>query len=73
MITYCEGDLTVVKCENIEEFKEQLLKVVSWYKKNKSFIGIDLMLSDEIKKDFNKLNLDRNYYLNMEMSKNEGL
>ena len=63
LITYCEGDLTVIKCENIEEFKNQLLKVVSWYKKNKSFIGIDLMCSDEIKKDFNNLNLDKNYYL----------
>ena len=63
LVTYCEGDLTVVKCENIEEFKNQLLKVVSWYKKNKSFIGIDLMCSDEIKKDFNNLNLDKNYYL----------
>ena len=63
LITYCEGDLTVVKCENIEEFKKQLLKVVSWYKKNNSFIGIDLMLSDEIKKDFNNLNLDKEFYL----------
>jgi len=63
LITYCEGDLTINKCENEEEFKNQLLKVVSWYKKNKSFIGIDLMLSDEIKKDFNKLDLDKNYYL----------
>ena len=63
LITYCEGDLTIVKCENIEEFKQQLLKLVSWHKKNKSFIGIDLMCSDEIKKDFNNLNLDKNYYL----------
>ena len=63
LVTYCEGDLTVVKCENIEEFKNQLLKVVSWYKKNKSFIGIDLMCSDEIKKDFNNLNLDKEFYL----------
>ena len=63
LITYCEGDLTIIKCENVEKFKNQLLKTVSWYKKNKSFIGIDLMLSDEIKKDFNKLDLDKNYYL----------
>ena len=63
LVTYCEGDLTINQCENIEEFKNQLLKVVSWYKANKSFIGIDLMLSDEIKKDFNKLDLDKNYYL----------
>ena len=63
LITYCEGDLTVIKCDDVKEFKEQLLKVVSWYKKNKSFIGIDLMCSDDIKKDFNNLNLDKNYYL----------
>tara|TARA_R100000234_G_scaffold106211_1_gene76739 strand:+ start:295 stop:636 length:342 start_codon:yes stop_codon:yes gene_type:complete len=63
LITYCEGDLTINKCDNKEEFKNQLLKVVSWYKENKSFIGIDLMLSDEIKKDFNNLNLDKDYYL----------
>jgi len=63
LITYCEGDLTVIKCDDVKEFKEQLLKVVSCYKKNKSFIGIDLMLSDEIKKDFNNLNLDKEFYL----------
>ena len=63
LITYCEGDLTINKCDDKEEFKKQLFKVVSWYKKNKSFIGIDLMLSDEIKENFNKLNLDKNYYL----------
>jgi tRNA G10 N-methylase Trm11 len=63
LVTYCEGDLTIIKCENVKEFKEQLLKTVSWFKKNKSFIGIDLMCSDEIKKDFNNLNLDKNYYL----------
>ena len=63
LITYCEGDLTVIKCDDEKEFKEQLLKVVSWYKKNKSFIGIDLMCSDEIKENFNKLELDKNYYL----------
>ena len=63
LITYCEGDLTVIKCENIEEFKKQLLKVVTWHKKNQSFIGIDLMSSDEIKKDFNNLNLDKEFYL----------
>ena len=63
LISYCEGDLTIIKCENIEEFKKQLSKVVNWHKKNKSFIGIDLMCSDEIKKDFNNLNLEKNYYL----------
>ena len=63
LVTYCEGDLTVIKCDDVEEFKKELLKTVSWYKKNKSFIGIDLMCSDDIKKDFNNLNLDKNYYL----------
>ena len=53
----------MIKCDDVKEFKEQLLKTVSWYKKNKSFIGIDLMCSDEIKKDFNSLNLDKKYYL----------
>ena len=63
LLTYCEGDLTVIKCDDVEEFKQQLLKVVSWYKNNKSFIGIDLMCSDEIKKDFKNLNLDKEFYL----------
>ena len=27
LITYCEGDLTVIKCDDIKEFKEQLFKV----------------------------------------------
>tara|TARA_Y100000114_G_scaffold44776_1_gene40430 strand:- start:505 stop:861 length:357 start_codon:yes stop_codon:yes gene_type:complete len=63
LITYCEGDITINKCDNVEEFKKQLFKVVSWYKNNDSFEGIDLMDSKEIKEDFNKLNLDNSFYL----------
>ena len=63
LITYCEGDITINKCDNVEEFKKQLLEVVTWYKNNNTYKGIDLMDSKEIKEDFNKLNLDNYFYL----------
>lgn len=63
LISYCEGDITVTNCKDKEEFKEELLRTVTWYKNNNSYKGIDLMLSDEIKKDFNNLNLDKSFYL----------
>ena len=63
LISYCEGDITINKCDDKEEFKKELLRTVTWYKNNNSYKGIDLMLNDEIKKDFNNLNLDKSFYL----------
>ena len=48
--------------ENAKAIEKELLKSVTWFKDNNSFKGIDL-LNDEIEKDFNKLNLDRSFYL----------
>ena len=58
-VSYVEGDIIIKKCDDKEEFKKELLKSVTWFKNNNSYKGIDLMLNDEIEKDFNKLNLDR--------------
>ena len=63
LITYCEGDITINKCDDVDEFKKQLFKVVTWYKNNNTYKGIDLMDSKEIKEDFKKLNLDNSFYL----------
>ena len=64
IVSYCEGDITIETCENKEEFKELLKKTVDFYKfKSETFKGIDLMCDETIKKDFNKLGLDKNYYL----------
>ena len=64
IVSYCEGDITIETCENKKEFKELLKKTVNFYKFNQeNFEGIDLMCDENIKKDFNKLGLDQNYYL----------
>jgi len=64
IVSYCEGDITIETCENVQEFKELLKKTVDFYKYNQeNFKGIDLMDDENIKKDFNKLGLDQNYYL----------
>jgi len=64
IVSYCEGDITIETCENVQEFKELLKKTVDFYKFNQeNFKGIDLMDDENIKKDFNKLGLDQNYYL----------
>jgi tRNA G10 N-methylase Trm11 len=64
IVSYCEGDITIETCENKEEFKELLKKTVDFYKFNQeNFKGIDLLCNETIKEDFNKLGLDKNYYL----------
>ena len=64
IVSYCEGDITIETCENKEEFKELLKKTVDFYKFNQeNFKGIDLLCDETIKEDFNKLGLDKNYYL----------
>ena len=62
IVSYVEGDIIIKKCDDENEFKKELLKSVTWFKDNNSYKGIDL-LSDEIEKDFNKLNLDKSFYL----------
>ena len=57
-------NITIETCDNKEEFKELLKKTIDFYKfKSETFKGIDLMCDETIKKDFNKLGLDKNYYL----------
>ena len=64
IVSYCEGDITIETCDNVEEFKELLKKTVDFYKFNQeNFKGIDLLCDERIKKDFDKLGLDKNYYL----------
>jgi len=64
IISYAEGDVSIETCENKEEFKELLKKTVDFLKfKTESFKGIDLMCNEKIINDFNKLGLDKNYYL----------
>jgi len=64
IVSYCEGDITIETCENKEEFKELLKKTVDFYKFNQeNFLGIDLLCNEKIINDFNKLELDKKYYL----------
>ena len=64
IVSYCEGDITIETCENKEEFKELLKKTVDFYKFNQeNFLGIDLLCNEKIINDFNRLELDKKYYL----------
>tara|TARA_R100000231_G_scaffold22830_1_gene21667 strand:- start:162 stop:512 length:351 start_codon:yes stop_codon:yes gene_type:complete len=64
IISYAEGDVSIETCENKEEFKKLLKKVVDFLKfKTESFEGIDLMDDENNIKIFESLGLDKNYYL----------
>tara|TARA_B100001093_G_scaffold344053_1_gene328823 strand:+ start:226 stop:615 length:390 start_codon:yes stop_codon:yes gene_type:complete len=64
IVSYCEGDITIETCSNKEEFKKLLKKTVDFYKFNQeNFKGIDLLCNERIINDFNKLELDKKYYL----------
>ena len=64
IVSYCEGDITIETCSNKEEFKKLLKKTVDFYKFNQeNFLGIDLLCNEKIINDFNKLELDKKYYL----------
>ena len=64
IISYAEGDVSIETCENKEEFKKLLKKVVDFLKfKTESFKGLDLMCNENNIKIFESLGLDKKYYL----------
>jgi len=64
IVSYCEGDITIESCDTKEEFKKLLKKTVDFYKfDQENFKGIDLLCNEKIINDFNKLGLDKKYYL----------
>jgi len=63
IIRYAEGDVSIETCENKEEFKELLKKVVEYSKFDESFKGLDLMCDENNIKAFESLGLDKKYYL----------
>ena len=63
IISYAEGDVSIETCENKEEFKKLLKKVVEYLKFDESFKGLDLMCDENNIKAFESLGLDKKYYL----------
>ncbi len=55
LVSYCEGDVTHIKCETEAEFKCELTNLIDWNKKQEYFIGIDGMMSPGIIAAFEKL------------------
>lgn len=45
---YCEGDCTQVSCENEEEFKEEMHRLIAWNQEAGYWKGIDGMCNDRL-------------------------
>lgn len=55
LMSYCEGDVTHIRCANEAEFKIALADAVRWQRDNGYFKGIDSMLNEPIKAAFVRL------------------
>lgn len=53
--TYCEGDTTLIECDNEVDFKAQLSSVIQWNKDAGYWIGIDAGFSKPIIEAFERL------------------
>lgn len=56
---YCEGDLTLTKCETDEEYIEALSDLVNWNRKSGYWLGIDPGLKPEMREKFISLGLEQ--------------
>lgn len=56
--SYCEGDTTLIRCDDAAEFVEHVRSTVAWYSANSKFLGIDPGFNEELKAEFVKLGLD---------------
>lgn len=55
LLSYCEGDVTLIECDSEEEFKEQLAATLKWHVENDYQPKIDGMCSEEIIAAFTRL------------------
>ncbi len=58
IVNYCEGDVTVQKADNPEEFKEAILAIKQWNEEQgHRFIGIDPGLDNDLPAKFEAIGL----------------
>ena len=57
LVSYAEGDITIVTCETDQEFIDQVTKAYQWHKERGYEPAIDGMCSEAIIKRFTDLGL----------------
>jgi hypothetical protein len=55
IFTYCEGDTTLIRCDNDQEYQQVLHELIAWQKESGYWIGIDPGLAKEMRADFVRL------------------
>ena len=58
IVSYVEGDITIQKADNGEEFAQAIREFASWQSENDHFKGIDPGLGPDIKGAFIELGLE---------------
>lgn len=62
IVTYAEGDVTILQAENEKEFTEQIIRMAEWNIENGFTFGIDDMDSNDMKTRFVRLGLEKYLY-----------
>ena len=57
LFCYCEGDVTLVRCETDDEFVASVREMAAWQKEHGYWLGIDPGLTPEMKTKFTDLGL----------------
>lgn len=55
LFSYCEGDVTHIRCDDDADFAAEVLAFVNWHKEAGYFIGIDGMCQPQIIEAFTGL------------------
>jgi len=55
IFNYCEGDTTLTKCDDEDDFKVELRRLVDWNKECGYFLGIDVMTHPALEGEFRRL------------------
>ena len=55
IFNYCEGDTTLTKCDDEDDFKIELRRLVDWNRECGYFLGIDVMTHPALESEFRRL------------------
>lgn len=58
LMSYCEGDVTHIRCDDESDFKIALADTIRWQRDNQSFKGIDPMCDEKLFAAFVRLGFD---------------
>ena len=61
LMSYCEGDETLTKCDNKEEFVKEVIKTMDWHKEVEGPAKID-PLGEPIKQKLIDMGLDKYFH-----------